>query len=877
MKKAAAAPKTVLETILDWSADRPFWQRDALRRIVAKGRLDAADIGELITLCKQGRGQKSPGPKAVALSKADLPANPSAGQAIALISVTDVNAVNNLAAGQTLTLEQNGLTVIYGDNGAGKSGYARILKRACRARHAGKIEPNVYAQQTGLPAKASATITFSVGGAQQPPDKWNDTDQPHPVLSAISVFDSSCASVHIKEKNEVAFRPFGLDVPDELASACQSVKDALTAEQRQFEKARSPIFSKPSWKDTTAVGKALASLRHDTDLQKIATLATLADEETARLNRLREDLSKNPAKAAAEQTLKADNIKRLIAAIKNVEEKTTDAVLLAVFTADADARAKREAAHLAAQNAFSGDALKGVGGEVWRSLWEAARRYSTEVAYQGQPFPAVADNALCVLCQQPVQTEARERMLRFEEFIQKDTERQAQLAEGKTRTERQQLASLSMGLRPLRAQLEEAALQNPALAKAARRALASARLRRYVLMRSRGQTQPPQLPSAELSPVMDLGKLETTLRGYAADLQKAAGADERRKLEAELAELNDRALLGGMLQQVTEEVERLKNIQFLEQCLTDTATNSITKLGNDIADTVITPKLRDRFQEEIVKLAAEKVRVEIVRSGGKYGSPQYQVRLFAKPDAPVGNILSEGEQTCVALAAFLTELATATHCSTLVFDDPVSSLDHRWRKQVAKRLVEEAHQRQIVVFTHDLIFVNDLHDLAYEKKRPIQLVTVSRGPSGAGVVAQGLPWKAQRVEERIDNLEKDARAAKTLHTNNQEDEYRKAAVDAYAALRASWERALEDVAFFRVVQRHRDYINTKDLKKASVLTEADCDAFQAGFKKCCDVIDAHDPSAARNAEPPPPDDLLKDIQALKDWVTALRDRQKKIA
>jgi len=347
--------------------------------------------------------------------------------------------------------------------------------------------------------------------------------------------------------------------------------------------------------------------------------------------------------------------------------------------------------------------------------------------------------------------------------------------------------------------------------------------------------------------------------------------------EAELAELNDRALLGGMLQQVTEEVERLKNIQFLEQCLTDTATNSITKLGNDIADTVITPKLRDRFQEEIVKLAAEKVRVEIVRSGGKYGSPQYQVRLFAKPDAPVGNILSEGEQTCVALAAFLTELATATHCSTLVFDDPVSSLDHRWRKQVAKRLVEEAHQRQIVVFTHDLIFVNDLHDLAYEKKRPIQLVTVSRGPSGAGVVAQGLPWKAQRVEERIDNLEKDARAAKTLHTNNQEDEYRKAAVDAYAALRASWERALEDVAFFRVVQRHRDYINTKDLKKASVLTEADCDAFQAGFKKCCDVIDAHDPSAARNAEPPPPDDLLKDIQALKDWVTALRDRQKKIA
>src|SRR3546814_13563438 len=68
---------------------------------------------------------------------------------------------------------------------------------------------------------------------------------------------------------------------------------------------------------------------------------------------------------------------------------------------------------------------------------------------------------------------------------------------------------------------------------------------------------------------------------------------------------------------------------------------------------------------EIVRLAASKVRVEIVRSGGKYGSPQYQVRLFAKPDAKVHEILSEGEKTCVALAAFMTELATAMQRSAL--------------------------------------------------------------------------------------------------------------------------------------------------------------------------------------------------------------------
>src|SRR3546814_20991647 len=101
-----------------------------------------------------------------------------------------------------------------------------------------------------------------------------------------------------------------------------------------------------------------------------------------------------------------------------------------------------------------------------------------------------------------------------------------------------------------------------------------------------------------------------------------------------------------MLPVVTDEIQRLKTIQFLTEGAGDTATNTITKMGNDIADTVMTPRLRDRFQEEIVRLAASKVRVEIVRSGGKYGSPQYQVRLFAKPDAKEIGRASCRERVC---------------------------------------------------------------------------------------------------------------------------------------------------------------------------------------------------------------------------------------
>jgi hypothetical protein len=208
--------------------------------------------------------------------------------------------------------------------------------------------------------------------------------EPHPELSAISVLDSECASIHINDKNEVAFRPFGLDVPDELAGACQAVKEALTSEQDKFKSSQHPIFLKPSWKAATAVGKAPSALRHDIDLAKIKSLGTLAEAECVRMRRLKEDLSKDPAKAAGEQKLKADNVKHLVGAVRVLQDSTTDLVLSAVFAKSEDARIKREAARLAAAKAFSGEPLEGVGGKVWQALWDTARRYSTEVAY-GRP------------------------------------------------------------------------------------------------------------------------------------------------------------------------------------------------------------------------------------------------------------------------------------------------------------------------------------------------------------------------------------------------------------------------------------------------------------------------------------------------------------
>lgn len=43
---------TVLQEILEWSYDRPVWQRDALRRLVLNGELSDSDIDVLTEICK---------------------------------------------------------------------------------------------------------------------------------------------------------------------------------------------------------------------------------------------------------------------------------------------------------------------------------------------------------------------------------------------------------------------------------------------------------------------------------------------------------------------------------------------------------------------------------------------------------------------------------------------------------------------------------------------------------------------------------------------------------------------------------------------------------------------------------------------------------
>jgi hypothetical protein len=404
----------VLTEILDWSPSRPPWQRDALRRLVTKGELSDDDVSELAEVCKGSYGLAescSPEP----LEAKHLPDRGTSIQPLRLKSLTHHDGVNALAKDQTIEFGP-ALTVVYGANAAGKSGYTRILKQACRARGAEDILGNVVSDTA--PGRPLATLQFDIGDESKEL-LWGDDKTDSAPLGRISVFDRHCESVYVGEKTDVAFRPLGLDLFDKLADACETVRSSLENERKLLTPPANPIV--PDVAEGTAVHKLVSHITSLTDQEVVKRLAALSDKDRSNLedlrNRLRDANAADPEKAAKVLDLRAKRIEWLATHAAKTTTSLADEVIRKTFAA----REKMgESARLAQQtrtSTFGRQPLPHTGSETWRELWAAAERFSIDGPYSDKSFPVTGSDARCVLCQQELSTEASERFKAFAEFL----------------------------------------------------------------------------------------------------------------------------------------------------------------------------------------------------------------------------------------------------------------------------------------------------------------------------------------------------------------------------------------------------------------------------------------------------------------------------
>lgn len=238
----------------------------------------------------------------------------------------------------------------------------------------------------------------------------------------------------------------------------------------------------------------------------------------------------------------------------------------------------------------------------------------------------------------------------------------------------------------------------------------------------------------------------------------------------------------------------------------------------------------------------------------------------------VTDVLSEGESRALSLAAFLTELSTASTGSAIIFDDPVSSLDHVWRERIARRLVAEAKGRQVIVFTHDLLFLRFLLDECSRQIVSCQNQYVRRDGE-AGLCSPELPWIAMNVKDRIGRLRFLWQGAEKLKRTSSPEAYEAEARNIYGLLREAWEQAVGEVLLYDVIERYRHSIETQRMRYLHDITKTDCDAVEEGMGECSRWMRGHDHPPADGTPFPTPAELQKRINDLDDWVKAIRKRR----
>lgn len=381
----------------------------------------------------------------------------------------------------------------------------------------------------------------------------------------------------------------------------------------------------------------------------------------------------------------------------------------------------------------------------------------------------------------------------------------------------------------------------------------------------------------------DIPKLESSLKNFFISF--IGTLDDRAKTEAsadnpeirealirEKKEIEAKIWLDQVKADVESQIKRLIKLALLKICKPKNS-KFISDKNKALTQTLVTEVYCSRFQIELTRLGLTTLSVCLEEAKSPKGVTRFGCRLKAAKHANVYEVASEGEQRSIALAAFLAELSQATHKSALVFDDPVSSLDHWRREKIAKRLVDESTVRQVIVFTHDSVFLNDLE--AYSEHSPDHTAFrfLEWNSGKPGYVQDGLPWDCKSPQDRVDRLEKLQKKIEKTWNPNPSEKNTSETAKAYSWLRATIERIVENVVFSGVVLRFKTYINLKNLESVIGFNKNECAELQRLFKKCCDVTDAHDKAQGKQSPVPAPEELLKDINDTKALLVSIRNRK----
>lgn len=862
--------------IIDWinETDRPAWMRHALRLLLKSESLSDTDYDLIFGIARKEAGFKEDIDLDVYGKKVSADGYKVEEFPVVLNKIGPLYNIGLVPDGSELEVLDKGLTVIYGDNGAGKSSYVRVLKNVCLTR--GEIPAVIANVFEGEQVRPTAHIEFTIGGHAPGPVEWSPGDDNIPELKSIRVFDTRSAIHYVEKEDALTYKPAGLQLLDGLSFLITHIKSQA---QQQINANSDPI-ELPKFDGETAAGKFVKNLSPNTTKQMLEQ-HLITDDEEKELTDLPGEMAKltanSPEKIRSELNARRQRFTALSAHLSDflcgvsefhaqqVEEERQNLIALSKAVGDS------------INETFSDLPVEGVGKQRWKKMWDAAKEFSETEAYPGQPFPAVK-NANCPLCIQDIDEETGQRLVGFQTFFEAETQAEQRLAQEAYQRSTQKIQSLTFNREAYKPTIEEVERYLEGFDRSLDQLVVVLESRKDYLTAGlevdRNDFNFSDIDCACLE------RLSRLILAISSDLLSINDNDNDlavliSKKNSRLAELQDKKKLTDNQSLMEKEVRRLKALAAYKRIVAQANIGNVTRLSTKINKIYVTSALEDNFQNELKYFGFNYFSVG-TKTRGDYGTQKFRLQLDSEPGIPLGEIASEGEAKCFAISGALAELKTDNRRSGVVFDDPVNSLDHRWTSKVAARLVQESLDRQVIIFTHDIVFLKRIcEESEKEESCKLEIKSLDRSRKASGIVRDSPPWDALTTSKRIAVLNSLHQDLQRLSQDGTEQEYNDEAAIFYGRLRETWERLVEEKLLNKVVERFSRVVSTQRLKRLSDIDDADIEKVASAMTKCSKLLEGHDSAAGVYENIPDPDEVKADIEDIKAYVNELSGNRKR--
>lgn len=774
----------------------------------------------------------------------------------------DVKGVNALIEDQIIEFGPN-LTIIYGSNGSGKSGYVRLLKKVFYSKAPEEILSNIYSTYVKKPITGKFTFKTDNGTIiYKYPNQSSET-----VFSQFSVFDEKSVLNQLDQRNEFEFRPAGLAFFSELTDALKRIELKLNSDITIKNSANIFIDLFDGGSEVKSNIERLSYSTKIEDLKKFIPLSK-SDIEKKRLTEKKYNDLLISSKRKAKEISNLESIKSLLKsnkeAINDLNKFFSISHINHITETINEYLRKEIIAKSEGIESLRSNTIKLIGSAEWKAFIEAAEEFAKMQSEPNKAYPIPGD--FCIFCHQPLSNAAIVRINNYWNFLKSDAEKNVKSLNSKLNKIKSALEDLDFDLFHKNHLLTIwLAGEYPNTLKSLTNKLARQKKLSLKL-----------IDCINNKVIKDFDELIVGLDRHDKIIEKVNASikllkDSKEDIElARLLKIKTQYSHREKLPSLLTKIEKFINDQKWIYCATQLNWQSlrlqITTTEKQLSNKFFNQKYIDTFNLECKKLNGEfGINIDARSSEAKTNR-----KLLIKGISP-SSILSEGEQKVIAIADFLSEMKLSEINKGLVFDDPVNSLDEQRKDEIAGRLVQESVSKQVIIFTHDLVFVSSLiswcqtikiqpecHWIEMVDRQP-GMIYLNNTPS-----YESLYKSSGKAHEYYDKALK-------LEPEKREDIIKQG----FAALRSSYESLVIFDLFNAVVLRFNDRVSFDRLSGVN-FDNSVRDELLDNLAQCCRYMEGHLHSDKYTAKKPNLDSLKQEIARFDSIKKKISDLKKKI-